>query len=288
MQQNQDLLHTYIETLGSAFEAVFIKAPLLIIMTDERIIAYLLGELPEEESEQFEDHCIAQERWPIEIRMGEEDLIEAYLRDELTQERRQRFEQHYLTTPARRERFIMAAALLRHVDERHSVSKRALAVEPADRAWPERFRAFWNSQNWALRAAVSLGVIAIIVVALWLSFFRTPPPKTFATLNLFHSVNNRAVGVQASKVPFPLKADALKISLMLPERLPPAVSYRVELENEDGVTWPMKIAEQDAQSILVVIPASQLARGQYALNLFAKSANGAEQPISGSYFFTVE
>jgi hypothetical protein len=256
-------------------------------MTDERIIAYLLGELPEEESEQFEDECFAEESWPAQISLGEEDLIDAYLCDELTQERRQRFELHYLTTQARQERVSMAAALLRHVNERHA-SKRNLAEDSDNPTWIERFRAFWNSQSWALRAAMSFGVIAILAGGLWLSLFRAQSPKTFAAITLTHSVNNRAEGVQAGKVKLPLKADALRISLMLPERLPAVTRYRVELENEDGETRPLEVVGQDAQSVSVVIQASQLERGLYALNLFTTGANGTEQSIDGSYFFTVE
>jgi anti-sigma factor RsiW len=85
-------------------------------MTDERIIAYLLKELPEEELEQFEDACFDQESWPAQLNLVEEDLIDAYLRDELTEARRQSFERNYLITEARQERVMMAAALLRHVD----------------------------------------------------------------------------------------------------------------------------------------------------------------------------
>ena len=182
----------------------------------------------------------------------------------------------------------MAAALLRHVDECHAASRTALAVEPAAPTWTERFRALWNSQSWALRAAVSLGAIAILAGTLWLFLFRAPSPGSFATITLAHSVNNRAEGVQAGKVTLPLKADALRISLTLPERLPAAVRYRVELENENGETRPLEIAGQEAQSVSVVIPAAQLTRGQYALKLFVVKADGTEQRIPGSYFFTVE
>ena len=52
-------------------------------MTDERIIAYLLEELPEDDLERFEDECFAQESWPAQINLVEEDLIDAYLRNEL-------------------------------------------------------------------------------------------------------------------------------------------------------------------------------------------------------------
>ena len=96
-------------------------------MTDEHIIAYLLKELPEEDLERFEDECFARESWPDQIELVEEDLIDAYLRNELTPERRQRFENHYLTTQARQERVIMAAALLRHVDEYNAASEPAAA-----------------------------------------------------------------------------------------------------------------------------------------------------------------
>jgi hypothetical protein len=257
-------------------------------MTDERIIAYLLGELPEDESEQFEDECLAQEEWPAQVSLSEEDLIDAYLRGELTPERRQRFEQNYLVTQARQKRVAMAAALLRQVDEYQAASEAAVAARPAGLTWAERLRTLWNNQGWVLRAAASLGAVAILAGILWLALFRGAAPKSYAPLILNPGAQNRAEGVQAATVKLPLKADGLRITLILPERLPPAVRYRVELENEDGETQPVEIAGQDARSVSVVIPASQIERGQHALNLFMTGANGTEQPVSPTYFFTVE
>jgi methionine-rich copper-binding protein CopC len=258
-------------------------------MTDERIIAYLLEELPEAELEQFEDECFAQENWPVQIDLAEEDLIDAYLRDELTPEQRQRFERNYLTTEARLERVRVAAALLRHVDEYHVDAQAPVATPTTELTWGDRFHAFWSSQTWTLRAVAALAPVAIIAGVLWLSIFRAPSPNAFATLTLTISASsNRAEGVQAAKVRLPLDASALRISLTLPERLPQAARYRVELVNDNGETKSLEIDRQDAQSVSVVIPAAQLARGQYALRLFAITANGAEQRIPGSYFFTVE
>ena len=258
-------------------------------MTDEHIIAYLLEELPEDDLERFEDECFAQDSWPAEqINVVEEDLIDAYLRDELTPERRQRFERYYLTTEARQERVIMAAALLRHIDENNAVSKTAVAVPPTELTAAARFRAFWNSQSWALRAAASIAVVAVIAGALWLLLFRAPSPRTFATLTLAISNINRAEGAQADKVKLPPDAEALKVSLTLPRQSPPAARYRVELEDDNGETRSVEVVGNDAQSVLVVIPAAQLARGQYALKLFAVKTDGEEQRINGSYFFNVE
>jgi hypothetical protein len=253
-------------------------------MTDEHIIAYLLEELPEEELERFEDECFAQESWPAEVGLVEEDLIDAYLRGELKPERHQRFEQKYLTTEARQERVLIAAALLRRIDEHQT----AAAASPDKLTWTERFRAFWSGPGWMPRTAAALFVVGVIAGAVWLLLFRAPSPRSFATLNLTISVNNRAEGAEARQVKQPLNADALKIFLMLPERATGAAGYRVELLNEEGETRPLAIAGQDAKSVSVVIPASQLRRGQYVLKLFMTRADATEQRINGSYFFTVQ
>jgi methionine-rich copper-binding protein CopC len=256
-------------------------------MTDERIIAYLLEELPEDDLERFEDECFAQESWPTQIDLVEEDLIDAYLRHELVPERRQRFERNYLTTETRQERVSIAAALLRHIDEYNAASAAVVAVPPTQLTWTERFRAFSSSQAWELRAATALAIVVVIAGTLWL-FSRAPAPRTFATLTLTVSNNNRAEGVQARKVKLPPDAEALNVSLTLPQESPPAARYRVELENDNGETKSAEVAGKDAQSVLVVIPAAQLARGQYALKLFAIKTDGTEQRINGSYFFIVE
>jgi methionine-rich copper-binding protein CopC len=256
-------------------------------MTDKRIIAYLLEELPEDDLERFEDECLAQESWPAQISLVEEDLIDAYLRNELTLDRRQHFERNYLTTQARQERVSMAAALLRHIDECNASAGPAVVVPPKELTWDERFRAFWSSQAWGLRAATAFAIVAVMAGALWL-FVPAPSPRTFATLTLTISNSNRAEGAQAGKVKLPPNAEALKVSLTLPQQSPPAERYRVELENDNGETKSAEVAGKDAQSVLVVIPAAQLEPGQYALKLFAIKTDGAEQRINGTYFFIVE
>ncbi|MEN3334688.1 MAG: hypothetical protein V7641_4053 [Blastocatellia bacterium] len=257
-------------------------------MTDEHIIAYLLEELPEDDLERFEEECFAQDEWPTQINLVEEDLIDAYLRDELTPERRQRFEQNYLITTSRQARVVIAAALLRHIDEYGAASNVAVAAPPRELTWTERFRAFWSDPSWLRRAATAMAVVALTAGVLWFFFLRTPVPRTFATLTLTISNSNRAEGAQAGKVKLTADAEALKISLMLPPPPPRAARYRVELENDNGETKSVALAGQDAQSVLVVIPAAQLARGQYALKLFAIQTDGTEQRINGSYFFIVE
>jgi methionine-rich copper-binding protein CopC len=143
-----------------------------------------------------------------------------------------------------------------------------------------------------LRAAAAFALVGIIAVAVWFSFLRTRP-QPFTTLALTIGSSNRAVGPQpgVGKVKYPLDADALRISLKLPERLPAEARYRVELDNLDNDTGekrPLGIDAQDAQYIFVVIPAAQLTRGQYALQLVAIKPDGGEHRVEGKYFFNVE
>jgi hypothetical protein len=257
-------------------------------MTDERITAYLLKELPEEELERFEDECFEQESWPDQIHLAEEDLVDTYLRGELSPERRERFEQNYLITEARQERVRFAAALLRRVDEHNAVSQKATTAQQGKHTWDDRFRAFWVGLTPAFRVGLAVIVVAVMVGAIWFYLSRSRSPQTFATLTLNVSRSNRAEGAQSGKVKLPQDADALRISLILPDRLPAAARYRVELESENGETRPLEGAGQNSQSVLVEIPASHLTRGQYALKLFVIKADGTEQRVEGNYFFTVE
>ncbi|MFL6216849.1 MAG: hypothetical protein ACJ74J_23405 [Blastocatellia bacterium] len=255
-------------------------------MTDERIIAYLLEELPKEEMERFEDDCFAEEEWPDQIALVEDDLIEAYLRDQLTPERRQGFELNYMVTEARQERVAVAAALLRCLDERDAALQSGGSDAAPEPSWSERFGAFWGRTSWAARAAAAVAVVILISGALW--FFPPQPPRTFATLTLTLSQSNRAEGAPTDTIKLASNTDALRVTMILPQPPPQAARYRVELENTNGEKRVVEIVEEDAQSVRVVIPAAHLAREQYALKLFAIRADGSEQRISGSYFFVIE
>lgn len=255
-------------------------------MTDERITAYLLGELPDEESERFEEECFASNNWPDQIGPAENDLIDAYLRRELTPEQHQHFELNYLSTKARRERVAAAVALLAHVD---SLGPQEAPAPPVEPNLIKRLIDFWGGQSWALRAGLAVGVVAVVASAIWLALPRTSSPQSVATLTLTISTTNRRdEGVRAERVKLPPGVRALRILLKLPEGATPAARYRVELLNDEGDAAPVKLSGQDAGSLSVEIPAEQLARGQYALELFIVNPAGTEQRVSGSYFFIVE
>jgi hypothetical protein len=253
----------------------------------EDIKRYLLGDASMQIQQTIEERLLTEESFLEELNFAEEELIDDYVGGGLSAAERTGFEQHFLSTPERHRKLRFALALTRYSSE-HAGTKPAEA-SPARPTVAERLRAFWRGQPVLLRAAAAFAVVAILAGAWWFSFPRTPSPKTFAALSLtINASSNRAEGVQASKVTLPLKADALKISLQLPEGSPQATRHRVELLDGKGETKTLEITERDEKSVTVVIPAEQLARGQYALKLYATQADGAEQRIPGSYFFNAE
>ena len=235
-------------------------------MTDERITAYLLEELTEQESEQFEEQCFAQDEWPAEIDVAEQELIDAYLRNELTAARRRRFQERYLTTDARKARVLVTKTFHEHL----------CPVKPKP-AWTGWLRAFVQRPLVPQAAVAVLVLVAVVIVIL------VPrSPRSFTQIELAMSSPDRSTGAQSEKVSLPLSTEALQIRLKLPEGSADNTGYSVQWEDTHGQARELKIESQDAQSLVVTIPANQLTPGQYLLRLSKKG------DVIGNYFFTAE
>jgi hypothetical protein len=249
-------------------------------MTDERITAYLLEELTEQEAEQFEEQCFSQPEWPgVELDSAEDDLIEAYVRNELTPDRKQRFEENYLITTAREDRVLLARSFLRVV----------CTVDPRKVTWLERLKAFFTVQLLTPRYATIAAtmVVSVALLSWWVS--RPLTPQTFKDVNLGYISEGQTRGSSTAptqKITLPLNADALRISLELPEPTPEGATYSVRWENVKGPLGTLQIVESKAKSLTVVIPANDLPRGQYTLKLLTKDPSGKEQTVT--YFFDIE
>lgn len=252
------------------------------INSHNEIRQYLLGSLSEEARERVEVRLLTEEEFYSELLAWEDELIDQYVDEGLSGEERKQFEAHFLCDPERQRKIRFARTLRKYIDAQPKTSA-ASAVKVTPPGFGEKLRAFWSSQNWGLRTAAALCVVAVIGGGLWLSVFRTSSPKTFAALTLNLSASNRAEGFDAAQVNLPLNADALKISLLLPPEST-AESYRVERVSANGESSNVEVAGHDAQSVTIIIPARELTRGTYALKIFTVN-HGAEQRIPGIYFF---
>lgn len=244
----------------------------------ERMRHYLLGQLRDDARQEIEQELLTNSELFEELLVTEDEIIDEYLGGILSPAERTQFEQHFLATPERQQNLRFARALNRYL----TTVKTGPRVTTAQLLAGSR-----SSQARLFRIGAAVVAVALIIGALWLFRLRTTPPQTFVSITLTISQGNRAEGPAAGKVKLPLPADALRVSLRLPDPSA-AVSYRADLQEESGAGRPLEIKAQDAQLVWVEIPASELRRGQYAIILFAINPDGTDRRINGGYFLTVE
>jgi anti-sigma factor RsiW len=115
---------------------------------------YLLGQLTEQETAEFEAQCFQDDGLFHEMTDLENDLLHSYVRGELSMAEQKEFEAGYLTSPARRRKVEFVQALEHHLfgsgREERGLTK-----------WPAR--AGFAVQSWQGR--VVSGAIALVVLA---------------------------------------------------------------------------------------------------------------------------
>lgn len=236
----------------------------LISKVDQDAIRkYLLGQLDDDRKQEVEERLLGEDAFFEELEIAEDELIDEYLAAQLTPPDHESFEKYFLATPQRQQSLRFAQA----------ISRNQIPI-PHPVPW-------WNS--YLLRAAAALAVVAVIPGILWII---RPQPPTFVMITLGITRGDRAEGAHVVKTK--LNVDELRLELLLPEGSTPDGQYRVEMQSESGETKTLRVAKQEGRALSVIIPTSQLARGQYAIKLFAVGANGSEQRINGSYLFAVE
>lgn len=246
--------------------------------TDERdeLKKFLLGRIDEDQRQKIEERLLTDDDYFEELEILEDELLDEYVDGNLTSPERRIFEEQFLVSDDRRGKLRFAKALASPI----------AVTKSGETSWTERLKGFWTNQSWALRAA-TVGVFVILVAAvIWLS--RPPSPKNFASLTLTISNSERSQGGAATKLKLPIEADTLRLQLNLPDGATRADRYRVELIKENGQSQRLTPVEQTQQAVVVEIPADQLPRGQYALNVHAIKPDGTEERIKGSFLLTVE
>jgi len=238
---------------------------------------YLLGQLSEDKQQEIEQRLLLEEDLLEDLEITETQLIDDYVAGHLTEGERQQFDSKFLTTPERQQDLQFARVFRRFV-----ASNPIPANADADQSWWQQ----WQSPSWVFRLAAAGLAVAMIGLALWFAVPRASSPEQMVAMTLTFSANNRAEGAPTQKIPLP--AGSLKASLRLPEVSAPGENYRVKLVSGNGETKIFEVVERDAQTVTIIIPAGQLTRAPYAFKLIKLNADGTEQPVNGSYYFTVE
>jgi anti-sigma-K factor RskA len=266
-------------------------ASIIVEAEKNELRQYLLGQLQEAHEERLELRLLMDADYAEEFDIIVDEITDQYLVDEFQGEEREGVERYFLKAADRRNKLNFASSLAQYAEVERGDIKLAAAAKPdlpPGSTLFQRARTFWHNHSLALRVATAVAAVAIIVAGVLITRPRTTSPQTFVALTLTMSNDRRGESARAKTVTLPLGAGALRISMRLPDQTTRSSNYRVELVGENGATRTLTITEQDSQEVTVLVPASELRHGSYALRLYAVDAGGAEQRIPGSYFFQIE
>ena len=239
-----------------------------------RIREFLLGKLSKDEQQKIEERLIVEEDLFNEFEISKGELVEEYCANELTEEEHQWFERHFLASPEGKETYAFAVAL--------GGLQRGASKPPDRLTFLDQLKELFKQRPLILSLGTA-GAVAVIVAVIFL--FR-PAGQTVVGPTLASNIINREQGSLATKVTIPSNASKLKLRLLLPPDASPSTTYRAELDNKIEVR-PVEVVERDREGVWVVIPTSQLPRGEYSLKVVAIS-DGTEREIPGDYLFNVE
>jgi hypothetical protein len=137
-------------------------------LDDQRLVRYLLGLLPDADTERLDELTIAEDEVADRLRAVEDDLVDDYVRGTLTGEPLERFESVYLASPRRREKVSFARSFLHSVaraadsaaqgtrDEIQPPQAKPAVATPSP-AWPVRRLA---SRSWSRPTPGSTWIVA--------------------------------------------------------------------------------------------------------------------------------
>jgi len=133
---------------------------------DQRQIElYILGDLPESESERLDELSLTDDGFVERLRATENDLVDAYARGELPSETAQRLKARYLASPRRRDKLRFAQALLAlGAGGAATGTKEYVASAPEPPVQASTSRPLWTGWLGALRPGWAFALPAVVAL----------------------------------------------------------------------------------------------------------------------------
>src|SRR5262245_18527299 len=120
------------------------------------ILQYLLGSLPEAETERLDELSISDDAFAAAISEAENDLIDRYVQGELHGADLERFESHYLASPLRRQRAEFATSLQVYGEKKAIIQNKVAARTKT--GW---FAAIFGNQRPVFQWALALATLVL-------------------------------------------------------------------------------------------------------------------------------
>ncbi|MDX6499875.1 MAG: hypothetical protein QOG23_3135 [Blastocatellia bacterium] len=177
---------------------------------EEEIIAYLLGDLSEAESDRFEERYLEDESLFQEMQEIEDELIDDYASGVLTGADRTRFEKYFLRSSQRQEKVTFALAITEHAADwkKKTEATKAAGTQASPVVSDEKNRSLGKVlpfKRWLRpvpawrewRAVAAAVLVAIGAGALWLR--NRELRRELATANSTESRLRRQVGAESAR-----------------------------------------------------------------------------------------
>ena len=132
---------------------------------DEKLISYLLGELPEDEESQLEENYLWDKEKREQLSLAEDELIYAYARGELAKAQREQFESYFLNSPKRQDRLRMAKTVVNYTAQ--LISEKKAPVSPS---WWQKLLELFSAHRYGALQFAGAAIIIMLVSSLWLAF----------------------------------------------------------------------------------------------------------------------
>lgn len=136
--------------------------------SENQIVQYLLGQLPEEQQVEIEDRAFSDPEFLAKVTAVENDLIDEYVRRELPESQRRQFELRFLASESRRKRVEFARAMVHVMDEIRVTGRETRTAAAAPVSWRESLAAFFHGLSPAGRIALATATLLLLIGGAWL------------------------------------------------------------------------------------------------------------------------
>ena len=143
----------------------------------QAVTQYLLGALPEAETEQMDQLSVTDAEFAEALQAAEKDLVDAYVQGELTGAALEQFKSQYLASPLRREKVKFAQVFRVFAEQNAGTRVAEIQAESPAKSATERKGAAWFSglsaffaPRFALRWGLTVAALALLIAGSWLAF----------------------------------------------------------------------------------------------------------------------
>jgi hypothetical protein len=273
---------------------------------DERVIRYLLGQLPSDEETAIEERYLADPDFNDDVRAIERELIDQYVRGDLPD--RDAFEQRFLASPVRRQKVEFARAFMKLSQASTGVpgaARTSRGLHVSNRAWLAVAatlavvvgagllvlnRPTQQAADHAQQAARQQPELGTEPPSTSRPGAEQPPPRQAAPLRVATLVLTPTLTRDSAETPTLTVEGIDEVRLQLQLESPDFASYQAVIRTADGdEIWRQdRLTSSRAASgetlVTVTLPASRFTTQDYTVRVSGVMADGAAEDVGGFSF----